>query len=144
MDDMKKREQQLNQALEAMHFGFRRMIDRPDKLLAELGLSRVHHRILYFIGRNPNCSVNELLEIMQVSKQYLNRPLRKMINEAYVRQKTSAEDRRVKRLSLSEKGKKLEFCLSDIQRRKFAEIFGQSGPEAEAHWREVMMLLSKI
>ena len=144
MDDMKKREQQLNQALEAMHFGFRRMIDRPDKLLAELGLSRVHHRILYFIGRNPDCSVNELLEIMQVSKQYLNRPLRRMIDEAYVIQKYSSKDRRVKRLCLSEKGKKLEFSLSDIQRQKFKEIFRQTGPQAEAHWREVMTLLTKI
>lgn len=141
---MNRRERQLNQALEAMHFGFRRMIDKPDKMLAELGLSRVHHRILYFIGRNPDCSVNELLEIMQVSKQYLNRPLRRMIDEAYVLQKSSQKDRRVKRLSLSGKGKKLEFSLSDIQRRKFAEIFRQTGSEAEAHWREVMTLLSEI
>ncbi len=57
---MTNREQELNQALEAMHFGFRAMIYKPDQRLAELRLSRIHHRLLYFINRNPGCSVNRL------------------------------------------------------------------------------------
>ena len=138
---MARREQELNLALEAMHFGFRAMTLQPDRRLAELGLARIHHRLLYFIGRNPGCSVNELLGIMRVSKQYLNKPLKKMIQQGYVRQTADAADRRIRRLELTSKGKKLEFELTEVQRRRFARIFRKTGASAEQHWRQVMALL---
>lgn len=140
---MSKREDELNQALEAMHFGFRAMTYQPDQRLAELGLTRIHHRILYFIARNPDCSVNELLAIMRVSKQYLHRPLKKLVALNYVRQQTDASDGRIRRLSLSAAGSKLEHELSEVQRKRFAEIFSQTGPAAEKHWHRVMALLGE-
>jgi len=139
---MTKREQELNQALESMHFGFRAMIYQPDQRLAELGLARIHHRLLYFIARQPDCSINELLQVMRISKQYLHKPLKKMIDLGYVRQATDRADQRIRRLRLTPKGKKLEFQLTEVQRRRFAGIFKQAGPAAEKHWRQVMALLS--
>ena len=136
------RQHELDLALESMHFGFRAMIYKPDQRLAELGLSRIHHRLLYFIDRHHRCSVNELLRIMHISKQYLNRPLRQLIDLGYIHQQTDAEDRRVRRLELTPDGKKLEFELTETQRRRFADIFREAGPTREKHWREVMSLLS--
>jgi len=140
---MPKREHELNLALESMHFGFRAMIYKPDQRLAELGLARIHHRLLYFLARHPDCSINELLQIMRVSKQYLHQPLKKMVAQGYVRHQLDAADRRIKRIRLTAKGKKLEYELTEVQRRRFAEIFKQTGPEAEQHWRQVMKLLSE-
>jgi DNA-binding MarR family transcriptional regulator len=140
---MANRQQELNQALESMHFGFRAMTYQPDQRLAKLGLARIHHRLLYFIGRNPDCSINELLQIMRITKQYLHQPLKKLLDLGYVKQKTDASDRRIRRLRLSAKGNKLEFELSEVQRRRFADIFKQAGPAAEKHWRQVMALLSE-
>ena len=140
---MKKRQQELNQALEAMHFGFRAMTFQPDRRLSELGLSRIHHRVLYFIGRHPGCSVNELLEVMRVSKQYLHKPLQKMISLGYVDQSIDPRDRRIRRLVLSARGKKLEYELSEVQRRRFADIFKRLGPTAEKQWHRVMELLGE-
>jgi len=139
---MKNREQELNEALEAMHFGFRAMVVKPDRRLAELGFSRIHHRILYFIGRNSLCSVSELLAILGVTKQYLNRPLKTLISEVYINQQTDNLDRRIKRLSLTDLGNRLERELSGDQRQRFAEIFNQVGPDAEKHWRQVMQKLA--
>ena len=136
------RQDELNLALESMHFGFRAMTYKPDKRLAELGLSRIHHRLLYFNARHPGCSINELLQVMHISKQYLNRPLRQMIEKGYIRQRTDSGDRRVRRLDLTAKGKKLEYELTEAQRERFADIFSQAGPAREKHWREVMALLS--
>ncbi len=124
-----------------MFFGFRAMTYQPDQRLAGLGLSRVHHRLLYFIARNPDCSVNQLLQIMRISKQYLHQPLKKLVGLGYVTQRGDREDRRVKRLRLSATGKKLEYELTEVQRRRFADIFETAGPAAEKHWREVMALL---
>ncbi len=141
MVDQKTREQQLNHALEAMHFGFRALVARPDQRLAELGYSRVHHRILYFIGRNSGCSVNELLAVMRVSKQYLHRPLKRLIDDGLVATTRDTRDRRIKRLSLTRAGAGLESELSGDQRKRFAAVFRQAGPQAEQGWREVMALL---
>ncbi len=140
---MTKRQDELNLALESMHFGFRAMTYRPDKRLAQLGLSRIHHRLLYFIGRNPDCSINELLKTMRISKQYLHRPLRQMIERGYITQSTDDRDRRIKRLDLTTSGKGLEYELTEVQRQRFADIFKQAGPAAEKHWREVMELLGE-
>ena len=140
---MPKREHELNQALESMHFGFRAMIFKPDQRLAEIGLSRIHHRLLYFIARQPDCSINELLSVMRISKQYLHQPLKKLVALGYVRQQTDPGDRRIKRIRLTAKGKKLEYELSEAQRQRFAEIFEQVGPVAEKHWRRVMAMLSE-
>ena len=131
----------LNEALEALHFGFRAITAHPDERLKALGYSRVHHRILYFVGRNPGCSVNELLRIMRVSKQYLNRPLRQLVEDGYIQAGQDKRDRRVKRLRLTRKGRRLEERLTGEQRTQLAEVFDRAGPQAEAGWRKVMELL---
>ncbi|MEJ2060354.1 MAG: helix-turn-helix domain-containing protein [Gammaproteobacteria bacterium] len=137
-----RRERELNDALEAIHFGFRTLISRQDEKLESLGYSRIHHRILYFIGRNPNCSINELLDIMRVTKQYLHRPLQRLIQDKYVQAGIDPTDRRVKRVTLTKPGTALEDELSGHQRRRFEKVFKKAGPGAEAGWRKVMMMLA--
>ena len=137
------RKDELNLALESMYFGFRAMTYRPDQRLAQLGLARVHHRLLYFIARHPHCSINELLQTMRISKQYLHRPLRQLIEKGYIVQQTDSTDRRIRRLDLSVSGKKLEFELTEAQRKRFDKVFRKAGPVKEKHWREVMALLGE-
>ncbi len=66
-----------------------------------------------------------------------------MIDQGYIKQTTDVGDRRVRRLQLTAKGKKLEHELSEVQRKRFAEIFERAGPKAEKHWRKVMAMLSE-
>lgn len=137
-----KREQELNAALEAIHFGFRAITANPDQRLASLGFSRIHHRILYFIARNSGCSVNELTGIMRVTKQYLHRPLQHLVEDKYIQVKPDQADKRIKRLLLSKKGSALENELTGNQRERFQQVFKEAGPQAEAGWRKVMQLLA--
>lgn len=135
------RQDELDHALEAMFFGFKAMIKKPDEQLLAMGYSRVHHRILYFIKRNSKCSVQELLDILDMTKQYIHKPLKTLIIDGYVQQNNDTQDKRIKRLSLTEKGKKLEKTLSSEQRNRFAKIFAQTGKEAEKNWHQVMQKL---
>jgi DNA-binding MarR family transcriptional regulator len=135
------REQEVNQALEALHFAFRAVVAKPDAILAERGLSRVHHRILYFVGRHPGLSVNELLTVLGVSKQSLNAPLRQLTNIGLIESQTDRDDRRIKRLALTKAGLGLEEELSGDQRQRFAKAFEIVGREGEATWHQVMKLL---
>ena len=73
----------------------------------------------------------------------MHKPLKKMISQGYVSQLADTEDRRIKRIQLTDKGKQLEYELTEAQRQRFAEIFKQTGPTAEKHWRQVMALLSE-
>ena len=68
----------LQQAIELFYFAYRSFTAGPDRILLDKGLGRVHHRVLYFVGRNPRININELLQILGVSKQALNGPLRKL------------------------------------------------------------------
>jgi len=138
-----ERQQELNAALEATYFGFRGITARPDERLAKIGMSRIHHRILYFIARNPGCSINELLSIMSVTKQYLHRPMQRLIEDKYVVVRPDTADKRIKRLRLSKNGDRLESQLSGDQRQRFQEVFKEAGPQAEAGWRKVMRLLAE-
>ncbi len=137
------REQELNQALEALHFAFRAVIAKPDALLAERGLSRVHHRILYFIGRHPGLSVNELLVKLGVSKQSVNVPLRQLTKLALIEAQADPCDRRIKRLTLTHEGLSLEKELSGDQRQRFARACELVGREGEIAWHQIMKLLAE-
>ncbi len=136
------RQAELNAAIELMHFGYRAMVAKPDRVLAARGLSRVHHRILYFVARLPRPSVNELLRTLAVSKQALNGPLRDLYAQQLIAFERAAEDARVKRLALTPAGRRLEGRLSALQRQQFEAVFAAAGPTAEAGWRAAMALLA--
>ncbi|MFC5302403.1 MarR family winged helix-turn-helix transcriptional regulator [Azospira restricta] len=136
------RTEALNGAMEALFFAFRALVARPDALLAEQGLSRVHHRILFFVRKTPNGSIGDLLATLGVSKQALNRPLRELVELGYVRAEADPGNRRIRRLNLTDAGLAFEELLSGEQRRRFAEVFRVAGPAAEAGWREVMARLA--
>jgi DNA-binding MarR family transcriptional regulator len=138
-----EREAALNAALEALFYAFNAIVARPDAMLAQEGLSRVHHRILYFVGRNPGLSVNDLLGILKVSKQSLNGPMRQLTELGYVQAAADGQDRRIRRLSLTPAGQALEAALSGDQRARFARVFGQVGTDDEQAWRRVMARLAE-
>lgn len=140
MVDLKRR-QQLNEALELMHFGFRKMIEKPDQLLASRGMGRMHHRLLYFIGRNEGLSVSELNEVLKISKQALHRPLQQLVTRELVSSEPDSNDKRIRRLTLTRKGRALENRLSRMQRNQFRRVFAQVSTSDERAWRKVMALL---
>jgi len=130
--------------MELFFFGYREFTSRADRVLAERGLGRVHHRILYFVGRQPGGAVNALLETLQVSKQALNGPLRELVERGLVTSSIAEHDRRVRCLHLTADGEALEAQLSGIQMAHLQRVFAAAGPEAEAGWRKVMALVPEF
>src|SRR6056297_1308148 len=97
-------DEQLRKGIEAMFFAYRGFTADPDRILAERGLGRAHHRALHFIHRVPGTTVNNLLSILGVTKQSLNRVLRTLIAEGLVEVQVGAQDRRERHLRLTEAG----------------------------------------
>lgn len=134
----KNREEQLNEILMLFYFSYRTFTKEPDKILEEHGIHRLHHRILFFIARNPNLSVQELLATLEVTKQAIHAPMRQLIEMGYIMSEPATYDRRVRELHLTEKGQGLERQLSNVQRDKMNAIFKEVGLSDEAAWKEVM------
>jgi len=132
------RQDELRGAIELLYFAYRGFTDQPDRRLERRGLGRVHHRILYFIGRRPDVSVRGLLDLLAVSKQALNAPLRQLMEMDLVTALPDAGDRRVKNLRLTPEGQRLEADLTGAQMRHLQAAFDRAGPEAERGWRAVM------
>jgi DNA-binding MarR family transcriptional regulator len=137
-----KGEPALREAIELLFFSYREFTAGPDRILAARGLSRVHHRILYFVGRHPGTAVNALLEILAVTKQALNAPLRKLIEMNLVSSRPGTRDRRVRELTLTPDGARLEARLTGTQMRQLTAVFAAAGKPAEAGWRTVMRTLA--
>lgn len=135
-------EARLRKAIELLYFGYRAFTAPPDRILAERGLGRVHHRILYFVGRNPKISVNALLGVLGVSKQALNAPLRQLVEMGLIVADTAVHDRRVRQLRLSADGEALEARLTGEQMVQLGAAFRQAGVGAEAGWLAVMECLA--
>ncbi len=137
------REAELRDAIELLYFAYRSFTAEPDRMLAERGLGRAHHRILYFVGRNPDIAVNELLAVLAVSKQALHAPLRTLLEGKWVSARSDAQDRRFKRLRLTEAGKRLEARLTGAQMRHLGAVFAAAGDRAETAWKAVMRAMSE-
>lgn len=137
------RNHSLQEAIELFHFAFRAFTARPDEILAERGLARVHHRILYFVARRPGQRVSELLVTLGVSKQALHGPLRQLVEAGLIGVVAAPDDRRGRCLSLTEQGRLLESKLSATQREILARVFRSQGADAEGGWRSIMATLAE-
>jgi DNA-binding MarR family transcriptional regulator len=138
MVDVSTREQSLREAIELFYFAYRSFTSEPDHILTAQGLGRVHHRILYFVGRNPDVAVTALLDTLAVSKQALNGPLRKLLDDELIGIRTDERDRRFRRLRLTEAGRKLEAQLTGTQMRHLEAVFNRTGGKSEQAWKSIM------
>ncbi len=125
-----------------MHYALRAVIAEPDRILAERGLTRVHHRILFFVGRSPGMSIGELQSTLDVSKQALAAPLKTLAEQALLMIDKDAADARVRRLRLSSAGEALERRLTGAQYARFESAFRAAGEDAVAGWQAVMRELA--
>lgn len=131
-------DEQLRRAIEAMFFAYRGFTADPDRILSGQGYGRAHHRALHFIHRTPGTTVNNLLAILGVTKQSLNRVLRTLVEDGLVDSRIGQRDRRERHLHLTESGEVLERELSDAQRSRMRGAFRAAGPQAVAGFRQVL------
>ena len=129
---------QLRKGIEAMFFAYRGFTADPDRILAERGYGRAHHRALHFINRAPGTNVNRLLTLLGVTKQSLNRVLRTLIEDGLVHQEVGTKDKRERHLYLTDMGQALEKDLSEAQRGRMRAAFRTAGPEAVSGFRKVL------
>ncbi len=131
-------DEQLRKGIEAMFFAYRGFTADPDRILGDYGYGRAHHRAVHFIHRAPGTTVNNLLAILGVTKQSLNRVLRTLIEDGLVESRVGERDKRERHLFLTEAGADLERSLSEAQRTRMRAAYRAAGPEAVQGFRQVL------
>lgn len=131
-------DEQLRRGIEAMFFAYRGFTADPDRILQNYEYGRAHHRAIHFINRTPGTTVNNLLNILGVTKQSLNRVLRSLIADGLVESRVGVQDKRERHLYLTKTGAKLERELSEAQRNRMRAAYRNAGPEAVAGFRAVL------
>ncbi len=129
--------------MEAFFFGYQAFTAKADEMLARRGLSRVHHRILFFIARHPGLSMKELLAALGVSKQALNIPLRQLMEMHLVQSMTAEDDKRKRLLGFTSEGAKLELALRREQAKLLQRVFNEAGEAAVNGWLAVNQALGR-
>jgi DNA-binding MarR family transcriptional regulator len=113
--------------IELLFFAYRDFTADADRILARLGFGRAHHRVLYFVNREPGMTVAELLAILGITKQSLSRVLRQLIESGHVCQVEGQSDRRKRLLYPTTAGRDLILALSWPQSRRIDSALGSSG-----------------
>lgn len=131
-------DEQLRKGIEAMFFAYRGFTADPDRILSGMDYGRAHHRAVHFIHRSPGTTVNNLLSILGVTKQSLNRVLRTLVEDGLVEARVGRADKRERHLYLTAKGAELERALSDAQRARMRAAYRAAGPQAVQGFRQVL------
>jgi len=131
-------EESLRQAIELLFFAYRDFTGVADAILDDYQFGRAHHRVVYFIGRNPEITVSQLLLILKITKQSLARVLGQLIDEGFVEQRTDKGDRRRRLLALTSKGRELDQRLIRRQSQHIAEAFKAAGADAVTGFRQIL------
>ncbi len=114
--------------IELLFFAYRDFVADPDRILAEYGFGRAHHRVLHFVDRHPGLTIAELLDILRITKQSLNRVLKELIEQGYIAQRTGTSDRRHRLLTCTPEGRQLAQRLAGVQGRRVRRALAEAGP----------------
>ena len=131
-------EQETVALIELMFFAYRDFVSDPDEILGQFGFGRAHHRVLHFVGRDPGMTVQQLLDILQITKQSLGRVLKELIDKGYVFQKEGESDRRQRLLYLTDAGEELRQRLLGPQMNRIRRAVSQSEGDAAELYRKVL------
>ncbi len=71
----------------------------------------------YFVSRRPGLTIAELLEILRITKQSLNRVLRELVDKDFIEARAGALDRRRRQLYATPEGERLALAARARCRR---------------------------
>lgn len=122
-------EQPVYELIELFFFAYRDFVSDPDRILGEFGFGRAHHRVLHFVARRPGLPVADLLDVLKITKQSLNRVLKELVDKGYVEGRTGLSDRRQRLLHPTEAGLALAARLARLQTRRIQRALGADGDQ---------------
>ncbi|MGH6615888.1 MarR family transcriptional regulator [Sphingomonas sp.] len=124
------REPEIRRGVELLYFGNSHLTRSIDRGLAAQGLGRAHHRALYFVARQPDMTVSQLLGLLAITKQSLGRVLNELTDRKLIEVRPGERDRRQRLLRLTADGAALENTLFEALRERLSAAYASAGQAA--------------
>jgi len=124
--------------VELLYFGYSHLTRSIDQRLSAQGLGRAHHRALYFVARDPDITVGELLKLLGITKQSLGRVLGELAERDLIETRAGQQDRRQRLLHLTESGAALEAELFQSLRERLSAAYAEAGQSSVAGFWTVL------
>ena len=132
------KDEQIKDFIQLLFYAYRETFSDPKKLLNENSFGPAHLRALNLIERNPGTSLGELMFLLKVTKQSLNRVLRDLIESKMIKQIKDEEDTRKKNLFLDKEGKIFFEKIYESQKKRIFNALKNSDPDSVIKFKEVL------
>jgi DNA-binding MarR family transcriptional regulator len=135
--------EELADHLMTFHIAYRNLVAGPDVILARVGLGRAHHRVLFIVARDPGITMGNLSEQLRVTAQALHKTLKQLVSAKMVLIDKCEIDARVKRLRLTDSGRRLEKRVTGLQIDIFRRTSERLGTKNLANWSTCMKTIAE-
>ena len=132
------KDEQIKDFIQLLFYAYRETFSDPKKLLDENSFGLAHLRALNLIERNPGINLGELMFLLKVTKQSLNRVLRDLIESKMIKQVNDAEDTRRKNLFLDKDGQVFFNKIYETQKKRIFNALKNSEPDSVVKFKEVL------
>ena len=132
------KDEQIKDFIQLLFYAYRETFADPKKILSENSFGPAHLRALNLIERNPGTNLGELMFLLKITKQSLNRVLRDLIEKKMIKQVKDEEDTRRKNLFLDKDGKIFFDKIYDSQKKRIFNALKNSEPDSVIKFKEVL------
>ena len=132
------KDEQIKDFIQLLFYAYREIFSDPKKLLSENSFGPAHLRALNLIERNPGTNLGELIFLLKVTKQSLNRVLRDLIESKMIKQIKDEEDTRRKNLFLDKEGQIFFNKIYETQKKRVFNALKNSEPDSVVKFKEVL------
>jgi DNA-binding MarR family transcriptional regulator len=132
------KEKNLKDVIELLLKAYTSSFSDSEQNLKKRSLGKAHHRLIVLIDNNPGIKVTEILNILKITKQSLNRVLQDLIQKDIINQAKAEKDKREKKIFLTEKGKELSLSLFNSQKLRVLNAFKKSSPDEVLYFKNVL------
>ena len=132
------KDEQIKDFIQLLFYAYRETFSDPKKLLNENSFGLAHLRALNLIERNPGTNLGELMFLLKITKQSLNRVLRDLIESRMIKQIKDVEDTRRKNLFLAKEGQIFFNKIYETQKKRIFNALKNSEPDSVIKFKEVL------
>ena len=132
------KDDQLKDLIEKLFIGYRETFSDSKKILNKYKIGLAHQQVIHLLSMYEGITISELLKILKVTKQSLNRVLKDLIKLDIIIFKKDEQDTRIKHVFLNDKGKKIFNEIFEIQKKRIHSALLNSSSEEVINFDNVL------
>jgi len=132
------KDDQLKDLIEKLFISYRETFSDSKKILNKHSIGLAHQKVIHLLSMYEGISISELLRKLKITKQSLNRVLKDLIRLEMITSKKDDQDTRIKKLFLSDKGKKIFNEIFETQKKRIYNALLNSSSEEVLNFDNVL------